>query len=78
MWRAATDHGRSRKARDIVRIAWDRPFADVLVLLRDPELRAGFLSGGPAGADGTGISVTALSTAFAVAGDSGDFRSADL
>ncbi|PAZ15331.1 hypothetical protein CLM62_14165 [Streptomyces sp. SA15] len=65
-WRAATDREQSRKARDTVRIAWDRPLADVLAsmfhqsslpaaeilfaeeddvlsLLRDPELRTGFL-----------------------------------
>lgn len=68
-WRAATDKGRTQRARDIVRIAWDRPLADVLAsmfhqsalpaaeamfaevndglaLLRDPELRAGFLGHG--------------------------------
>lgn len=65
-WRAAADKGQTDRARDTVRIAWDRPLADVLVsmfhqavhpaaellfsgedevldLLRDPVLRAGFL-----------------------------------
>ncbi|MEU3744047.1 MULTISPECIES: HNH endonuclease [Streptomyces] len=64
-WRHATDKGRHDKAREIVRVAWDRPLGDVLVamfhqslhpaaeallagedevlaLLRDPQLRAGF------------------------------------
>lgn len=66
-WRSATDRGQGGKARDTVRIAWDRPLADVLAsmfhqsalpaaeglfagedevlaLLRDPELRDGFLT----------------------------------
>ncbi|GHE58612.1 hypothetical protein GCM10017771_81640 [Streptomyces capitiformicae] len=30
MWRAATHHGRSRKARDIVRIAWTDTVATLL------------------------------------------------
>ncbi|MGR8010471.1 HNH endonuclease [Streptomyces hypolithicus] len=65
-WRSATHKQQNGKARDTVRIAWDRPLADVLAsmfhqsthpaaeilfsgeddvlgLLRDPELRSGFL-----------------------------------
>lgn len=66
LWRIAMDRGQGDKAREIVRVAWNRPLADVLVamfhqsehpaadalfvgeadvlgLLRDPGLRAGFL-----------------------------------
>ncbi|MET9672831.1 HNH endonuclease [Streptomyces sp. NPDC006482] len=66
-WRHVTDKGQHDKAREIVRVSWDRPLVDVLVamfhqsehaaaealfageedvltLLRDPELREGFLS----------------------------------
>ncbi|GAA2969361.1 hypothetical protein GCM10020227_42380 [Streptomyces flavovirens] len=68
-WRAAASAGETDRARATVRIAWDRPLADVLAsmfhqaaypaaemlfsgeddvlgLLRDPALRAGFLSAG--------------------------------
>lgn len=66
LWRIAMDNGQRDKAGEIVRVAWNRPLADVLVamfhqsehpaadalfageedvlgLLRDPELRAGFV-----------------------------------
>ncbi|MFC7929742.1 HNH endonuclease [Streptomyces cinereoruber] len=66
LWRIATDKGQHDKAREIVRVSWNRPLVDVLVamfhqsrhsaadalfmgeeevlvLLRDPELREGFL-----------------------------------
>ncbi|MFC8794143.1 HNH endonuclease [Streptomyces cinereoruber] len=66
LWRIATDKGQHDKAREIVKVSWNRPLVDVLVamfhqsrhsaadalfmgeeevlvLLRDPELREGFL-----------------------------------
>ncbi|WP_405816964.1 HNH endonuclease [Streptomyces sp. NBC_01390] len=66
LWRLAMDKGQTGKAREIVRVAWNRPLVDVLVamfhqsehpaaealfaneadilsLLRDPELRAAFM-----------------------------------
>jgi 5-methylcytosine-specific restriction endonuclease McrA len=69
LWRVVSDKGRHDKAREIARVAWNRPLTDVLVamfhqsehpaaealfageddvlaLLRDPEVRAGFLGRG--------------------------------
>ncbi|OKJ69628.1 HNH endonuclease [Streptomyces sp. CB02261] len=66
LWRIATDKGQCDKAKEIVRVSWNRPLVDVLVamfhqsehaaaealfagedevlaLLRDPQLREGFL-----------------------------------